>query len=128
MYNLANRGLATVDRRRRAWSAVETEAGRHFSRPWHLSAGRRPVGSRQGDTCDAEGTLTVEDLSESVRAVYRRAISDAITGDAVPEEFVLRYPAATAACCGSSSCRALKSWRALICRLQPFQHSHQILE
>ncbi|UTT51181.1 hypothetical protein [Rhodococcus gordoniae] len=119
VYALANRGLVTVDRRRRAWSATMTEAGWHYlahgtyppvvDTPRSGKATRAPstarksVPSATADTpavsvesmlrelADAEGTLTVEDPSESVRAAYRRAISRAITGGVVPDGFVLRH-------------------------------------
>lgn len=95
VYALANRGLVTVDRRRRAWSATMTEAGWHYlahgtyppvvDTPRSGKATRAPstarksVPSATADTpavsvesmlrelADAEGTLTVEDPSESVR-------------------------------------------------------------
>lgn len=119
VYALATRGLVTVDRRRRAWSATVTEAGRHYlahgtyppviDTPRSGKATRAPSTARNSvpsltadapavsvesllqDLTEAGGTLTVEDPSESVRSAYRRAISRAITDGAVPDGFVLRH-------------------------------------
>lgn len=119
VYALANRGLVIVTRRRHAWSATVTDAGRHYldhgiypatvdkpkpQKP--LPAGPTPrdpappagaeepavsVESLMQAVTDASGTLTVEDPPEPVRAAYRRAISRAITGGSVPDGFVLRH-------------------------------------
>ncbi|WP_152231841.1 hypothetical protein [Georgenia ruanii] len=110
---LQARGLATVNRRRGAWSATITETGRRVleaggtlppeDRPAHRSpGGRQGTAMRPAPKSpaienliqqvqDAGGTLRVSDPDATVRAAFRRAISLALTSGAVPDGFALKH-------------------------------------
>lgn len=106
-YALAARGMVTVDRRRKQWSASITPEG-----DFYLLHGRFPTeATPDGDTQTSEsnsgandlamkvlaelrsgdGQLTVESPTVRERAQYRRAIHHLITAHQVPEGFVLRH-------------------------------------
>ena len=114
---LADRGLVTVSRRRHSWQAAITIGGRFYleqgayqpakapgSRPTRsrppqpaaaaLSPARTPpvtAESMLAELQSADGVLTVPDPPGTVRAAYRRAINNAITGGFVPGGFGLRH-------------------------------------
>lgn len=107
-YALASRGLVTVDRRRKQWSAALTDVGRFYLAHGHHPSEPGPSGSthasseEDSETNDlasgllaelvsAGGHVTVESPSEKQRARYRRAIHRLITEHRIPEGFVLRH-------------------------------------
>lgn len=107
-YALASRGLVTVDRRRKQWSATLTDAGQFYLTHGHHPSGQDPIGNTHGpsesdlDTEDlasgllaelvsAGGHVTVESPSEKQRARYRRAIHRLLTEHRIPDGFVLRH-------------------------------------
>ncbi len=107
-YALASRGLVTVDRRRKQWSATLTDEGQFYLAHGHYPSDRDPIGNphvsseSESETDDpasallaelvsAGGHVTVESPSEKQRARYRRAIHRLITEHRVPESFVLRH-------------------------------------
>lgn len=107
-YALASRGLVTVDRRRKQWSASLTDEGNFYLAHGHHPSDRDPIGkplassesgSKTGDLASgllaelasAGGHVTVESPSEKQRARYRRAIHRLITEHRIPNGFVLRH-------------------------------------
>jgi hypothetical protein len=107
-YALASRGLVTVDRRRKQWSAILTDEGKFYLVHGHHPSDRDSIGDTHAafdsgsDTDDlasgllaelvsAGGQVTVESPSEKQRARYRRAIHRIITEHRIPEGFILRH-------------------------------------
>lgn len=117
VYALADRGLVTVDRRRRAWSTSLTDDGRHYlkhgdypaasvdkgknpGRSEHPPAGAAGARAREHSVsvesllqqlAESDGQATIDDPPVELRAAYRRAISTAITTGSLPDGFVLRH-------------------------------------
>lgn len=110
-YALADRGLVSVDRRRRHWSTDVTDAGRYYLQhrqyrpePEPRGSGLSPV-KRQKPTNvpglsgidliamvqAVGGVLVIPDPAQGLRSSYRRAISKAIVEGAVPENSLLRH-------------------------------------
>jgi hypothetical protein len=112
-YELADRGLVVVDRRRRSWDVALTDGGRYylehkaFSPTKDSSAGassaaptvRMPAKeslivtpeSLLAELETSGGTLTLSDPAAAVRAGYWSAISRAITDGLVPAGYGLRH-------------------------------------
>lgn len=106
-YALAARGLVTVDRRRRRWSASLTDDGQfyllhgRYAQDTIPAGGVRAAGTTSGtgdfaaellaQLTSGDGHLTMTSPSERQRAMYRRAIHFLITGHHIPEGFVLRH-------------------------------------
>jgi hypothetical protein len=107
-YALASRGLVTVDRRRKQWSATLTDDGQFYLAHGHHPLDQDPIGNTHAssesdlETNDlasgllaelvaAGGHVTVASPSEKQRARYRRAIHRLITEHRIPDGFVLRH-------------------------------------
>lgn len=106
-YALASRGLVTVDRRRKQWSARLTDEGQFYLMYGHHPSDPNPIGdthaSEAGSEADGlatellaelsagDGYVTVASPSENQRARYRRAIHRLITEHRTPEGFLLRH-------------------------------------
>ncbi|WP_413247827.1 hypothetical protein [Sinomonas flava] len=111
-YALEDRGLVTVDRRRKSWSAQVTDDGRYYlehrqyrPNPGRLGSHPAAAGHREephaavalspveliAELQAVDGVLTVPDPAPNTRALYGRAISKAISDGAVPEGYVLRH-------------------------------------
>ncbi|WP_137146339.1 hypothetical protein [Mycolicibacterium sp. CR10] len=106
-YALASRGLVTVDRRRKQWSATLTDEGRFYLAHGHYPLDRDPIGNAHtaesgsetndlasgllAELVSAGGQVIVESPSEKQRARYRRAIHRLITEHRIPKGFVLRH-------------------------------------
>lgn len=106
-YALASRGLVTVDRRRKQWSASLTNEGKFYLAHGHHPSDRDPIGNTHASESDLEtddlasdllaelvsagGHITVASPSEKQRARYRRVIHRLIAEHRIPEGFVLRH-------------------------------------
>ncbi|MCZ4500957.1 MAG: hypothetical protein JWQ74_3512 [Marmoricola sp.] len=107
-YALASRGLVTVDRRRKQWSAALTDVGRFYLAHGHHPSDQDPSGNTHGSSesesetndlasgllaelASAGGHVTVVSPSHMQRARYRRAIHRLITEHRIPGGFVLRH-------------------------------------
>lgn len=112
-YGLAGRGLATVSRRRNAWTASLTDEGQYYVDHGHFrqtqsktrTAGQeKPTPERSSehmllvtpesllaDLQAGGGIVTIPDPATRVRAAYRSAMSRAITDGLLPSGFGLRH-------------------------------------
>jgi hypothetical protein len=107
-YALASRGLVTVDRRRKQWSATLADEGKFYLAHGHHPSDRDPIGNTHtssesdSDTSDlasgllaelvaAGGHVIVASPSEKQRVRYRRAIHRLITEHRIPDGFILRH-------------------------------------